>query len=121
MSVTVQANNTPLNLLVDSDTATVEMQVSVEQTKVELASVGDVNYITNNYGGQVPITFEQTVANTLWGGIGGFNHNFNRELTSCRVIDTGGNEWEGIIVEIDLNFCKIDIGPYAYAGKVTLF
>lgn len=65
-----------------------------------------------------PKTFTQTVANVLWGP---FNHNFNRELTSCRVIDTGDNEWEGIIIPIDNNNCRIDVGPYAYAGKVTIF
>jgi hypothetical protein len=91
--------------------------VGGDLNEVEVASFG--NIIINNLNiTEKPFTYTQTVANTIWGPI---PHNFNRELTSARAIDTGGNEWEVTIVPIDSNNCNIDVGPFAYAGKVTIF
>jgi hypothetical protein len=103
MGVTVQANNPPINLSVDSDTATVEIEVSVNQTVVELASVSDVNI--NNYGGNY-YQHLQTIADSSWT----FDHLLGRPVTAALVEDSGGNDWACQITNNSISNVTLYIG-----------
>lgn len=83
---------------------------------VVIGSIMENVPVVIDYGANLNYVHNQNISSSTWTA----THNLGRKITGCRVVDTGGNEWVGLVTDIDNNNCTIDVGPYPFAGIAYL-